>query len=160
VLWNLVNVNVAAATQMMRIVLPKMEAKKKGAIINLASSAALSPQPLVQVYTATKAYMDFLSEALSYEYSRKGITIQTVSPMYVCTSMVAFSDNLNTPSLLVPSPEAFTAQAVRTLGFASKTTGYWSHSLQTGFMDFFILPKIWLSKILNERFRSEALRRK
>jgi len=43
-----------AATIMTRIVMPGMESRNRGAIINLASSAALSPQPLVSAYTASK----------------------------------------------------------------------------------------------------------
>ncbi len=53
-LWDLVNVNVAACTLMCRIVLPNMEQRGRGAIINLASSAALQPLPLQAVYAATK----------------------------------------------------------------------------------------------------------
>ena len=54
VLWDLLNVNIASTTLMCRIVLPDMEARGRGAIINLASSAALNPQPLQASYTATK----------------------------------------------------------------------------------------------------------
>lgn len=155
----MINVNIASATMMTKIILPKMISKRKGAIINLASSAALDPQPLQQVYTATKAYMAFYSKALASEYSEYGITVQTVSPMYVCTDMVAFSSALNKASLFVPSPETFTAQAIRTLGFSSSTTGFWSHGLQVTTMGLFSdFPiKIWISKKLNQMFRREAL---
>ncbi len=37
-----------------------------------------------------QAYVDYLSEALSYEVSSKGVTIQTVDPSYVCTGMTEF----------------------------------------------------------------------
>ncbi len=74
--------------------------------------------------------MDFFSDAIAYEYKNKGITIQTVDPYYVCTGMVDFSDDLNKPSLLVPEPEVFVKSVLRSLGFAQRTTGYWSHSLE------------------------------
>ena len=69
---NMILVNIAAMTLMTKMILPKMEAKKKGAIINVASVAAFAPSPLTSMYSATKAYVDFLSRGLSYEYKDKG----------------------------------------------------------------------------------------
>ena len=40
-----------------------------------------------------QAYVDHLSEALSYEVSSKGVTIQTIDPSYVCTGMTEFRLN-------------------------------------------------------------------
>ena len=158
-IWNMINVNIAANSMMTKIVLPILMKKQKGAIVNLASSAALDPQPLQQDYTASKVYVDFLSKALSYEYPK--ITIQTVSPMYVCTDMVAFSDTLNKPSIFVPSAENFASQAVRTIGFAKETTGYWSHGLQTTLMSSFNnIHKIMISKFMNDIFRRQYLKGK
>ena len=139
---------------MTKIILPIFEAKRKGAIINIASVSGLSPQPLQTVYAATKAYMDFFSRGLQNEYSSKNITIQTVCPSYVCTSMTSFSSILNKPSIFVPSPENFTSSAIRTLGFSDYTTGFWSHGIQT------LLPLTYMPKIvlwMNKRFREEAL---
>ena len=114
----MIQVNINAATMMTQMVLPLMEKKKKGAIINLASVSGLSPQPLQTVYAATKAYMDFFSRGLQIEYESRGITVQTLCPSYICTSMTAFSDNLSQPSFFVPSPDSFAASAIRTLGTA------------------------------------------
>ena len=50
-----------------------MKIRKRGAIINIASIAAFEVQPYVTMYSATKAYIDFFSRGLSYEYSDKGI---------------------------------------------------------------------------------------
>ena len=79
-IWNMINVNIGAMTLMTKMILPKMEEKKKGAIINVASVAAFAPQPIVTMYSATKAYVDFFSRGLSYECSDKGITVQCVCP--------------------------------------------------------------------------------
>ncbi|XP_042225892.1 inactive hydroxysteroid dehydrogenase-like protein 1 [Homarus americanus] len=54
-IWALVNVNVASVPAMTKIVLPGMLARKKGAIINISSSAGVVPLPLFQLYSATKA---------------------------------------------------------------------------------------------------------
>lgn len=52
--WDLVNVNVGATTSMTKIVLPGMKERKRGAIVNVSSSAELQPMPLLAVYAATK----------------------------------------------------------------------------------------------------------
>ena len=65
-IWNMINVNIGAMTLMTKMILPTMEAKKKGAIINVASAASYSPQPFLSMYSATKAYMDFLSRGTFY----------------------------------------------------------------------------------------------
>ena len=60
-MWNMINVNIGAMTMMSKIVLPRMEAKKKGAIINVSSAASFGPNPFLTMYSATKAYVDFFS---------------------------------------------------------------------------------------------------
>ena len=60
-MWNMINVNMASVTIMMKMVLPRMEARGKGAIINVASVASFGPGPFLTQYHATKAYVDFLS---------------------------------------------------------------------------------------------------
>ena len=154
---QMIDVNIKAATIMTKLILPILESKQKGAVINLASISGLSPQPLQTIYAATKAYMDFFSRGLQTEYSSKNITIQTICPSYICTSMTSFSPSLSTPSFFVPTPEDFAANAVKTIGFSNYTTGFWTHSLQNLFPMAF-MPKLIFK--LNERFRSQALKNK
>ena len=58
---NIINCNIVSLTKMTAIVLPGMVERKKGVIINNASSAGRTPFPLLTVYSATKAYADFFS---------------------------------------------------------------------------------------------------
>ena len=90
-IWNMINVNIGAMTLMTKMILPKMEARKKGAIINVASGAAFVPQPFMTMYSATKAYVDFFSRSLSYECSDIGITVQSVCPGKVSVHGVELS---------------------------------------------------------------------
>lgn len=62
--------------QMHEIVLPKMVEKKKGVIINLSSGSKIKPFAFISMYGASKAFIDYFSQALSYEYEDKGIIIQ------------------------------------------------------------------------------------
>lgn len=84
------------------------------------------------------------------------IQVQLVTPLYVQTKMNAFSTTVMKGSILIPNVEAYTRQAVFTLGKTSKTTGYWSHGLQYGIMKLvpdFIRTNIVFS--MNKQFRSE-----
>ena len=54
IIWNIIHVNIAAGTMMTKLILPLMMKKGKGAIVNISSSATLQPQPLQQIYTASK----------------------------------------------------------------------------------------------------------
>ena len=65
-MWNMINVNVCSMTLMTKMILPGMLRKKKGAIINISSVAAMGPQPFATIYSATKAYVDFFSRGTVY----------------------------------------------------------------------------------------------
>ena len=59
-IWAHINVNVAAATAMTEIVLPGMMRRRRGAIVNIASSAAIYPVPKLGIYAATKVCLFFI----------------------------------------------------------------------------------------------------
>lgn len=58
---KLIACNCMAVTRMTAIVLPKMVKKKKGVIVNVASISGRVPSPLLAVYSASKAYVNFFS---------------------------------------------------------------------------------------------------
>lgn len=53
-IWRYLNVNMASVVAMTKIVLPQMLERKRGAIINISSIAAVTPMPMCAVYSATK----------------------------------------------------------------------------------------------------------
>ena len=65
-MWNMINVNICSMTIMTKMILPGMLRKKRGAIINISSVAAMGPQPFMTMYSATKAYVDFFSRGTVY----------------------------------------------------------------------------------------------
>lgn len=71
----LIDLNVTALTNMTTLVLPYMKEKKLGAIVNLSSASAIRPTGLLAVYSATKAYVDFFSQALNQE-AGPGVCVQ------------------------------------------------------------------------------------
>ncbi len=71
-IWDMINVNIGAATLMCHIVLEDMEKRGRGAVINISSIAGSHPFPMSDVYSATKIYIDYISASLKYYYEKKG----------------------------------------------------------------------------------------
>jgi NAD(P)-dependent dehydrogenase (short-subunit alcohol dehydrogenase family) len=77
---RLMDTNVFGPHRVMRAVLPAMRAQGSGLIINISSIAANFGLPYRGFYSASKAALDRLSEALSTEVARFGIQVVTVQP--------------------------------------------------------------------------------
>ncbi len=75
-----IQLNVTALTHLTRLYLPEMIERKSGRILNVASTAAFQPGPLMAVYFATKAYVLHFSEALANEVSGTGVTVTCLCP--------------------------------------------------------------------------------
>jgi uncharacterized protein len=65
-----------------------MAARARGAILNLASTAAFQPLPGSACYAATKAFVLSLSEATHTELARRGVTVTALCPGPVRTEFV------------------------------------------------------------------------
>jgi uncharacterized protein len=77
---RIIQVNIAALTSLTRRLLPQMIAKKRGAILNVSSSAGFLPIPEMGVYAASKAYVNNFSEALRAELRGTGVTVTALCP--------------------------------------------------------------------------------
>ena len=77
---NMIHLNITSLTELSYLFLQDFEKKGSGGIINVASVAAFYSIPYSAVYAATKAYVLSLSEALNFEYSRKGVHVMAVCP--------------------------------------------------------------------------------
>ena len=77
---DMIQVNITALTQLTRLALPGMVEKKRGRILNVASTAGFVPGPLMAVYYASKAYVLSFSEALRNELQGTGVTVTALCP--------------------------------------------------------------------------------
>lgn len=77
---DMLAVNVASLTELTRQFLPGMVERKHGRILNVASTAAFQPGPLMAVYYATKAYVLSFSEGLSEELAGTGVSVTAFCP--------------------------------------------------------------------------------
>ncbi len=73
-------VNVVALTSLTRKLLPSMIARKRGAILNVSSSAGFLPIPGMAVYAASKAYVNSFTEGLRAELRGTGLSVIALCP--------------------------------------------------------------------------------
>jgi hypothetical protein len=77
---RMLQVNVVALTHLTKLALRGMVARGRGRILNVASTAAFQPGPLMAVYYASKAYVLSFSEAVANELQGTGVTLTCLCP--------------------------------------------------------------------------------
>ncbi len=93
---QILDLNVAALTELTHLVLPAMKARGRGGILNLASTAAFQPGPGFAVYFASKAFVLSFTEALHQELKGTGIKVSALCPGPTSTefgAVAGFRDN-------------------------------------------------------------------
>ena len=75
----LLQVNMIAPVHLSRLFLPEMRRRRSGRILNVASTAAFVPGPLMALYYASKAFLLSFSEAIANELQGSGVTPQRCS---------------------------------------------------------------------------------
>jgi hypothetical protein len=88
----MLQLNIVSLTKLCRLVLPGLIARRRGGIINLASTAAFQAIPFMAGYAATKAYVLSLSEALHEECRQHGVVVTALCPGPTATEFAARAD--------------------------------------------------------------------
>jgi short-subunit dehydrogenase len=76
----MIDLNVGTLVELCHAVLPGMNERKSGAILNVASTAAFQPGPGMATYFATKAFVLSFTEALHEEVAKAGIRVTALCP--------------------------------------------------------------------------------
>jgi hypothetical protein len=82
---RMIQVHVNASVSLSHAVIQGMIARQRGAIINVASVAALLPASGGVTYSATKAYLVAFSQSLSSEIRVAGVKVQALCPGFTYT---------------------------------------------------------------------------
>jgi len=96
---RMVRVDVIALAGLCRLLLPGMIARKRGAIINVASIAGCLPYPYAAVYSAGKSFVRVFTQALWAENRERGVHILAVCPGYTQTNFEKISTEPSTVHL-------------------------------------------------------------
>jgi uncharacterized protein len=86
---DMVRVNVESVVTLTRGLLPRMIERRRGGVINVASTAAFQPVPYMATYGATKAFVVSFTLALATELRGTGVTALALCPGPVRTGFQA-----------------------------------------------------------------------
>jgi short-subunit dehydrogenase len=117
---SLLQVNVVALVQLTHLFLPGMVARKRGKVLNVASTAAFQPGPLMANYYASKAYVLSFSEALSNELAGTGVTVTALCPGPTSTD---FQKRAGIGMSKISAIAGMSAQAVAQAGYDAVMNG-------------------------------------
>jgi len=87
---KMVEVNVKSALRLVRLTVPRMIERKRGAIINIASIAGLEPQPGGLLYSFTKAGLIMMTRSWAREFGPHGVRVNAIAPGLVQTDFSEF----------------------------------------------------------------------
>jgi uncharacterized protein len=119
---SMLQVNVVALTELTRLVLPQMVARKRGKVMLLSSTASFQPGPGMAVYYATKSYVLSFGRAIGYELRGTGVTVTTLCPGPT-TSEFAQVANMQGVALLEGPMPVMSAAEVARQGYAALKAG-------------------------------------
>jgi uncharacterized protein len=111
---RMIQVNVASLMHLTHLFLPGMLERKRGAILNLGSTAAFQPGPNSAVYYATKAFVLSFSEALFSELKGTGVAVTCLCPGPTTTG---FGDDSGMQQTRVFRLNSMPVEAVAQAGF-------------------------------------------
>jgi len=118
---NMLTLNTFALTELTHAILVTMLARHSGRILNVASTAAFQPGPMMAVYYASKAYVLSFSEAIADEVRGSGVSVTCLCPGATRTE---FQDRAGmTASRLFKSGAVMQPDAVARVGYRAMMRG-------------------------------------
>ena len=115
-----IDLNIRALTSLSRLFVPAMIERKRGRILNVASTAAFQPGPFMSVYCASKAYVLSFSLALNEELRGTGVTATALCPGPTATEFAQVS---GASENLFSKKKTMSAKRVAELGYRALRRG-------------------------------------
>jgi hypothetical protein len=112
---NMIDLNIKGLVELTHRFLQPMRQRGQGAIINVASTAGFQPVPFMAAYSATKAFVLNLSEALWEENRTFGVHVMALCPGVTETNFFEASQMERPPMRVAQSPEDVVETALRAL---------------------------------------------
>lgn len=98
---DMIILNILAPTKICHLFLNQLK-KSGGRILNISSTAGFQPIPNFNVYSATKTYLLYFSEALNVELKKEGVSVTVLAPGAVKTDIWG---NYDTSRIVLPMSE-------------------------------------------------------
>uniref|UniRef100_A0A914QRY8 Uncharacterized protein n=1 Tax=Panagrolaimus davidi TaxID=227884 RepID=A0A914QRY8_9BILA len=123
--------------------------RNSGIIVNISSGLGYAKVPYLTAYSASKAYINHLTNILRTEYSNSGITIQTLCPLMVSTNMSKKGE-----SIFILNVKKMVESAIKTIGISDECSGTIAHQIQSSI---FGLPQFILD--FGAKFQVQAFKK-
>lgn len=96
---RVLNVNAKSVYLTAKHFVPAMKARKQGAILNIASTAGVSPRPKLNWYNASKGWMITATKAMAVELAPFGVRVNALNPVAGDTPLLASFLGEDTPEM-------------------------------------------------------------
>ena len=96
---KVLNVNVKSVFLMSKAFVPEMKKRKSGVILNIASTAGISPRPRLTWYNATKGWMITATKSLAVELAPFKIRVNAINPVAGETPLLKTFMGKDTPEI-------------------------------------------------------------
>lgn len=96
---RVLRVNVKSVYLTARALVPHMKARRSGAILNIASTAGLSPRPRLNWYNASKGWMITATKTMAVELAPHGIRVNALCPVAGETPLLKAFMGEDTPEM-------------------------------------------------------------
>ena len=110
---DMLQVNVTSLVHLTGLMLPGMIERRRGSVLNVASTAAFQPGPGMAIYYATKAFVLSFTEALAEELSGTALKVSALCPGPTTTNFGAAAGGRFRP---IAGKVAMSAASVARLG--------------------------------------------
>ena len=146
---KMIQLNVTSLTQLTHLFVTQWRGRKKGKILNVSSTAAFQPGPMMAVYFASKAFVLNLSEAVDNELRADGITVTALCPGPTATHFG--EESKMNASQLVKNVQIASARSVALMGYHAMMKGkpVVIHGAMNKVAPFFIrfMPRKWVTRL-------------
>ncbi|TVR05840.1 MAG: SDR family oxidoreductase [Phormidium sp. GEM2.Bin31] len=159
-LLGMVQLNIAALTDLTYQFLQPMRSRQSGTILNIGSIGGFQPIPYLALYAASKAFVLSFSEALWAENKDLGVKVMAICPGPTATG---FNDVAGFPKTDAASPspglasvEAVVSEALKAMkrDRGSAVVGGWANHVITSLPR--LLPRDTLAQVVGEQFRPKS----
>jgi short-subunit dehydrogenase len=120
---EMLQVNIVALTELTRLLLPSMVARRSGKVMLVASTAAFQPGPRMAVYFATKAYVLSFGEAIAEELRGTGVIVTVLCPGPTATNFAHVAGMSELTFFNSAARQLMSAAAVARLGYRGLKAG-------------------------------------
>ncbi len=146
----MIELNITSLTYLTKLFIPLLKKQSEAYILNVASTAAFQPGPLMSVYYATKAYVLHFSEGLSEELKNTSVRVSTLCPGPTTSGFQKVAQIENTQ--LVKGRKLPTSKEVAEFGYLAMKRGcvVATHGTLNKILVFFVrfTPRFLMRKVM------------